>query len=389
VRLLRRRSERAFPEAVAGHVLVLNWRDEWHPEGGGSEVYVRQIAERLLSSGIGVTWMTARYPGSRADETVDGIRYLRRGGHITVYLWAALLLLTRRMGRFTAVLEVQNGMPFLATWFTRRRVVVLVHHVHREQWSVVGPLLARFGWFMESVAAVRANRDNRYIAVSQTTRRELISLGVDAASLDVAYNGLPPVPDFEARERASAPTLVVLSRLVPHKQIDHVLRMLPHLAQRHPDIALRIVGSGWWADTLTDLTAELGLGDRVTFLGHVSDGTKFEELSGAWLHLLPSLKEGWGLSIVEAARAGTPSVAYRSAGGVNESILDGVTGVLATDLDDFAEQVDALLADPALRRELGEKAQVRAEQLTWEASAERIRIALFEDDRQLYAAAGD
>jgi len=364
---------------------VLNWRDEWHPEGGGSEVYVRQVADHLVAKGVGVTWMTARYEGSRADEIVDGIRYVRRGGHITVYLWAALLLVTRRLGRFSAVLEVQNGMPFLATWFTRRRVVILVHHVHREQWAVVGPVLARIGWFMESVLAVRANRHNRYIAVSQTTRRELIALGVDAANLDVAYNGLPPVPDFQPPPRAADPTLVVLSRLVPHKQIDHVLRILPRLAHTFPDVKVRIVGSGWWADALTELTTQLDLGNRVTFLGHVSDEVKYEELSSAWLHVLPSLKEGWGLSIVEAARAGTPSVAYSSAGGVNESILDGVTGLLATDLDDFARQVEILLSDPVLRQQLGEKAQVRAEHMTWEAAAERISTALFKADRQLYA----
>ena len=81
----------------------------------------------------------------------------------------------------------------------------------------------------------------------------------------------------------------------------------------------------------------------MTFLGHVSDRTKFEELSSAWVHVLPSVKEGWGLSIVEAAHVGVPSVAYADAGGVHESILDGVTGLLAHDLPDLVDQVDRLL----------------------------------------------
>ena len=99
------------------------------------------------------------------------------------------------------------------------------------------------------------------------------------------------------------------------------------------------MGSGWWADQLLERRRELGLDDAVTFLGHVTDRQKFEELSAAWVHLLPSVKEGWGLSIVEAAHVGVPSVAYVEAGGVRESILDGVTGLLATDQDDLVAKV--------------------------------------------------
>jgi glycosyltransferase involved in cell wall biosynthesis len=361
-------------------VVILNWRDPWHPEGGGSELYVEQVAHRLRDSGMQVTWLTAGYPGGAADEVVDGIRYLRRGGHLTVYLWVAWLLVSRRLDRLVgavdSVLEVQNGMPFLASWLSRSRVVVLVHHVHREQWTVVGPVLAKVGWWLESRVAVRANRGHRYLAVSDVTRRELTDLGVRAADIELAHNGLPPVPDYTVRARCEAPTLAVLSRLVPHKQIDHVIRALPVLAEEFPAVNLRIMGDGWWSQSLHDLTVELGLTDRVTFLGHVSDRTKFEELSAAWVHVLPSVKEGWGLSIVEAGRARTPSVAYASAGGVTESILDGVTGLLAVDQADLVAKVGTLLRDPLLREDLGNKACIRAGEFTWDAAAATARHAL-------------
>ena len=177
------------------HVVMLNWRDTWHPEGGGSELYVQQIAARLGRQGMRVTVFTASYPGPPPARSVDGITYVRRGGHLTVYLWAALFLLTGRFGRVDAVLEVQNGMPFLARLFTRARVVVLVHHVHREQWPVVGPLLARVGWFLESRVAVRVNCGGRYVAVSEVTRSELVDLGVDA--------GASPSPTTACRRRRS------------------------------------------------------------------------------------------------------------------------------------------------------------------------------------------
>jgi glycosyltransferase involved in cell wall biosynthesis len=355
--------------ASRNRVLVLNWRDKWHPEAGGSELYVTEVARRLSAGGTTVTVFSAHYPGAAAAETRDGIRYVRRGGHLTVYLWAALFLVTRRFGRLDAVLEVQNGMPFLARVFTRARVVVLVHHVHREQWSILPRALARFGWFMESKVAVRVNRGSPYVAVSEVTRSELVALGVRAGDITIAWNGRPAVPEFHPAEPSAAPRLVMLARLVPHKRIEHALDVVALLRDEFPGLHLRVMGSGWWADNLLERRAELGLHDAVTFLGHVSDRQKYEELSAAWVHLLPSVKEGWGLSIVEAAHVGVPSVAYLDAGGVRESILDGVTGLLATGQDDLAAKVRQLLADAELRVDLGHKARIRSEHFSWDVTA--------------------
>jgi glycosyltransferase involved in cell wall biosynthesis len=362
--------------AARNRVLVLNWRDPWHPEAGGSELYVSEVARRLHAGGTVVTVFSARYPGAATSETRAGIRYVRRGGHLTVYLWAGLLLAARRFGRLDAVLEVQNGMPFLARLFTRARVVVLVHHVHREQWSILPRALARFGWFMESKVAVRVNRGAPYVAVSDVTRSELVSLGVHADDIAIAWNGRPAVPDFNAVGPSATPRLAMVVRLVPHKRVEHALEAVAVLRHEFPGLHLRVMGSGWWADHLLERRGELGLGDIVTFLGHVSDRQKFEELSSAWVHLLPSVKEGWGLAIVEAAHVGVPSVAYLDAGGVRESILDGVTGLLASNQHDLVAKVRALLADPELRADLGAKAQIRSDQFSWDGTADAIATQL-------------
>ena len=361
----------------AQHIVVLNWRDPWHPEGGGSEVYVKQVTERLHHSGCEVTVFSARYPGSAARETVDGLTYVRRGGHLTVYLWAAWLMLTRRFGHVDRVLEVQNGMPFLALLYARCPVVVLVHHVHREQWPVVGPFLAKVGWFLESRVAVRVNRTANYVAVSDVTKQELVGLGVDANRITVAYNGLPPLPEFDAAGRSDEPRLVVLSRLVPHKQVEHAISTVQRLRDDFPGLHLVVMGSGWWEENLRAAAAELGVEESVTFLGHVTERAKFEQLSRGWVHLMPSLKEGWGLSIIEAAAVGVPSVAYRSAGGVQESIQEGVTGLLADSQDDLVASTRCLLEDEALREGLGAKAAVRSEQFNWDTAATRVRSVLF------------
>ena len=369
--------------STRGGVLVLNWRDPWHPEGGGSELYVAEVTTRLAAAGVPVTVFTARYPGSRAEEVRDGVRYRRRGGHLSVYLWAFLLLATGRLGRPEAVLEVQNGMPFLARLATHARVVVLVHHVHREQWPVVGPILARIGWFLESRVAVRVNRGTPYVAVSDTTRRELVDLGVAPADVSIAYNGLPAMPARVSQTRTAEPSLVVLSRLVPHKQVEHALRLVDALRDEIPTLTLTVVGGGWWQDRLLTLRDELDLGGRVHFVGHTDDAEKYDHLERAWVHVLPSLKEGWGLAIVEAARVGVPSVAYRAAGGVQESILDGVTGLLADSEHDLVDLVRRLLSDEQLRAELGRKARARTRELSWDAAAWKIRARLLDEEPEV------
>jgi hypothetical protein len=150
------------------HVLVLNWRDTGHPLGGGSETYVENIAQQLVAGGHRVTVVCARYAGAARQEVRGGVTFVRRGGRLTVYPRAALLyvagafglgpLSRRRLGRPDVLVDVGNGMPFLSPLYARVPVVALVHHVHREQWPVVmGPTLARIGWWVESRGAPRVN----------------------------------------------------------------------------------------------------------------------------------------------------------------------------------------------------------------------------------------
>lgn len=378
---MRSRASRGEPADAAPRgrrLLVLNWRDTGHPEGGGSEIYVDQVARRLAERGWDVTLFCAAYPGAPRDERRDGIRHVRRGGHLSVYPAAARLVALGGLRRHDVVLEVQNGAPFLARLFTRRPVVVLVHHVHREQWHVIGPTLARIGWLLESRVAPAVNRRSAYVTVSAATQAELAEMGIAEDRVTIAHNALPPAPDAVACEvpRSVLPRMVVLSRLVPHKQIEHAIDCLAELRPALPTLTLDVVGSGWWHERLVEHARDRGVLDAVRFHGHVSEQRKHELLARAWVHLLPSVKEGWGLSIVEAAIHGTPSVAYRSAGGVQESIQDGVTGLLALDQPDLVDLTRRLLLEESLRSSLGAKAAMWAREFGWDATATQVEDTL-------------
>jgi glycosyltransferase involved in cell wall biosynthesis len=356
--------------AALPSVVFLNWRDLTHPEGGGSEQYLERIATGLAARGHRVTVFCADHGGAPRDEVKQRVRYVRRGTRTTVYARALLALRSGALGRPDVVVDVQNGMPFLSPLVTRRPVVNVVHHVHREQWPVVfGPVAARVGWWIESRVAPLVYRRARYVVVSDVTRREVVGLGVRDASVQVVHNGSDPARET-GTPRSTTPLVVVLGRLVPHKRVELAMRAIAELRAELPALRLAVVGQGWWEEHLRAAAAELGVEDAVDFHGFVDDRSKHALLSSAWVLAQPSLKEGWGLSVVEAASHGTPAVAFAEAGGLAESVRDGETGLLVHDTDQFVGAVRRLLLDEVLRARLGAEARRHAQDYTWSGAVD-------------------
>jgi glycosyltransferase involved in cell wall biosynthesis len=355
------------PEPLRGkHVAFLSWRDTANPEGGGAEVYLEKMAAGLVARGCRVTVFCAAHPGAAADEVVDGVRFVRRGSKLSVYphgLWA---LLRRRLGHVDAVVDVQNGMPFLSRLVTRVPVVVLVHHVHREQWPVVYPgPTGRVGWWVESRLAPWLYRGCQYVAVSRATRSELRSLGVRGPRVAVVHNGTEPALPT-AVGTAPTPTVCVVGRLVPHKQVEHAIDAVLEIRAELPDVRLYVVGGGWWESALREHAERRGAGSTVVFTGHVDEREKNEIFERSWVMALPSLKEGWGLVVGEAGMHHTPTVAYRAAGGTQESVAHGYSGLLVDTREELTGALRDLLVDEVRRARLAAGAGAMSRQFTWE-----------------------
>ncbi|KRD07059.1 glycosyl transferase [Mycobacterium sp. Root265] len=365
-------------------VLLLGWRDTGHPQGGGSEAYLQRIGAQLADAGVAVTLRTARYPGAPRRDSLDGVTVSRGGGPYSVYVWAGLAMVAARVGvgplrraRPDVVIDTQNGIPFLARLAYGKRSVLLVHHCHREQWPVAGRRTGRFGWFVESRLSPALHRRNQYVTVSLPSARELTDLGVAPAQIAVVRNGVDEAPQASlTAQRSATPRVAVLSRLVPHKQIEDALDAVAVLRRRIPDLHLDIVGGGWWEQRLVDHAAVLGIADAVTFHGHIDDEAKHHVVQQSWVHLMPSRKEGWGLAVIEAAQHGVPTIGYRSSGGLTDSVVDGVTGLLVDGPDELVDGLRRLLTDRVLRDELGAKARSRSAEFSWVLSADAMRTVL-------------
>lgn len=129
---------------------------------------------------------------------------------------------------------------------------------------------------------------------------------------------------------------------------------------------------------MVEHAAALGITDHVTFHGHIDDAAKHAVVQQCWVHLMPSRKEGWGLAVIEAAQHGVPTIGYRASGGLTDSIVDGVTGLLVDGSDELADGLRRLLSDRVLREELGAKARIRSAEFSWALSADSMRTVLQE-----------
>lgn len=358
------------------HVVFLSWRDTRNPEGGGAERYLEKMAEGLVARGCSVTVFCAAYASAPPDEVVDGVRYVRRGTKMSVYPEGMRALRSGLLGRPDVVVDVQNGLPFFTRLVTRAPIVVLVHHVHREQWPVVYPgLTGRIGWLIERRLAPWIYRKCQYVAVSRATRGELRGLGIRGPRIAVVHNGTDPYVPVDPG-KSPEPSVAVVGRLVPHKQVEHAVDAVLDLRAELPGLHLDVVGSGWWEANLHSYVEERGAGDVVRFHGHVDEETKHELYERAWVLALPSLKEGWGLVIGEAGMHSTPTVAYRSAGGTRESVADGRSGLLVDTPEELTAALRSVLTDDRLRAQLSAGALTMSKEFTWQHAQESFAVVL-------------
>jgi glycosyltransferase involved in cell wall biosynthesis len=294
--------------------------------------------------------------------------------------------LLRRRRRLDVVVDADCGIPVFSPLVLRRRrtaVVLLVHHIHLDQFGLYLPApLAALGRVLERIAMPRIYRGRSTIAVSDSTRREMVGRLRWAGPVSVLHNGrsmsaeAPPVAVHG--DPAQSDRLVVLGRLASHKRVDQVVRAVDLLAETRPQLQLDVLGKGPERHRIVALVHELGLEERVLVHGFVSDEEKRTMLRQARLHVCASDGEGWGQVVIEAAACGVPTLA-RAVPGLDDSIRDGITGWLVPESRDvdlsarLAVGIDGALtelADVDRREDVSRDCRTWAGGFSWNAMHE-------------------
>jgi glycosyltransferase involved in cell wall biosynthesis len=358
--------------AAAGlrRIHMLAWRDLDDVEAGGSEVHAAHVAHCWAAAGIDVTMRTSYAQGCPPEGERDGYRVIRRAGRYLVFPRAAFSEATGRHGPRDGLVEIWNGMPFVSPLWARGPRIVFLHHFHGAMWRLVlPPRLAQLGVVMEQRLAPPIYRRSRVVTLSESSRAELVAeMGLRPERIDVVPPGIDPAFSPAPAERSSSPLIVAVGRLVPVKHFDVLIRAVAGLRESRPDARLVIVGEGYERTALEALIRTLGVEEAVTLAGHVSDAELIALYRAAWVVASASSREGWGMTLTEAAACGTPSVATRIPGHT-DAVADGRSGILVDGAAGLTAGLARVIGDADLRTRLQTGAREHAAGFTWDRTA--------------------
>lgn len=357
---------------------IIAWRDLDDEEAGGSEVHAHTVARLWAEAGIEVTMRTSSAAGQPPTTVRDGYRVVRRAGRHLVFPRTALAAATGRMGPRDGLVEIWNGMPFLSPVWARGPRVAWLHHVHAEMWKMMlpGPL-ATVGNLIERRLAPPLYRRTPIVTLSESSRHELVEeLGFRRELVTVIPPGIDAVFS-PAGTKSPTPLVVAVGRLAPVKRFHLLVDVLTALKDAHPDLEAVIVGEGQERADLEARVAAAGAAAWLRLPGRVSEAELVDLYRRAWAVTSASAREGWGMTITEAAACGTPAVVTRISGHA-DAVVDGETGILA-DVAGLGPALGRVLTDAALRGRLSTGAAAHAERFTWAATAEGTLRVLADD----------
>ncbi|MEO0112908.1 MAG: glycosyltransferase family 4 protein [candidate division WOR-3 bacterium] len=361
-------------------ILLINWRCPKNPLAGGAEIYAYEIFRRIKEHEI--TYLAERFPESKEEEEIEGIRIIRMGNK-----WTFNFSVYRNINEivdkynFDLVIDDLNKIPFYSPYFLKKKIPVLalVMHLFRKAiFSETNIFFGSYVYLTESLIPL-VYKNNYFACLSQSTKEDLLRLFKNNKEIEEKIYVIPPgidldryKPDFsKKRERI----ICHVGRLKKYKSIHHLIYAVKILKERNiNNFKVLIVGEGDDKERLMKLVKKLNLTDIIEFTGYVSEEEKIDIYQRSLFLVENSIKEGWGLIVMEANACGTPVISAM-APGLKETVIDGETGFFYPygDVDTLAEKMKILLINDNLREEMGKKAIDWAKNFTWEKSANLMK----------------
>lgn len=348
---------------------VVAWRDFDDPEAGGSELHAHRVLSAWANAGLDIHMTTSTAAGVPSFVRRNGYRVTRRVGRYRVFPRVMLSGYLGRIGRGDGLVEIWNGMPFFSPLWARCPRVTFLHHVHSEMWKMVLPRgMAELGHAIEYRLAPPLYRDTPIVTLSASSRDEIVrQLRIPRRDVTVIPPGIEaqfsPGPG-----RSEHPLVVAVGRLVPVKRFELLIDALVQLKRRNPRLHAVIAGEGYERCKLEELLTRHHAESWISLPGYLDQQQLVDLYRRAWVVASSSLREGWGMTVTEAAACGTPSVASRISGH-QDAVIDGQSGLLFDTVDQMVDGLHAVLNDDVLRKRLATGALDFAASFSWETTA--------------------
>jgi glycosyltransferase involved in cell wall biosynthesis len=310
-------------------ILWLAHRDPQNPRAGGAEKIILEVGRRLVSNGHEVTIFSGGWKNCQRYELVNGLNIYRFGFRAVPHLILPVFLSKRHFDLIIA--DLGHAVPWFVPVLLRKKTIISFHHLHaRSLPGQVNFLMAKLITVVEKLYFF-IYRNQSFVTVSITSMQDLIELGINPKHVTLIHPGMNSEL-FHPCKKTEQPSIVYYGGMRSYKRPEEAIYLLSGLLGEFEDVHLTMVGTGIEIPRLELLVNNLNLISHVTFKGRLSDEELSKTVSESWLNVHSSTTEGWGISIIEAAAAGTPTVAY-NVPGVSESIENGMNGLTVPDGD--------------------------------------------------------
>lgn len=368
------------------NILLLSWRGLKHPNAGGAEISTHEHAKGWVKGGHKVTLFTSFYKGAKDKEIIDGVEIIRKGSQVFgVQVEAFKWYLLKSHPAFDIVIDQFHGIPFFTPLFVRCKKLGFIHEVTKEVWRLnpwskpFNLIPAILGPFFEHLIFKFFYRNIPFMTVSESTKKDLIKWGIPQNQITVIHNGLNVTYVKSNHRKEKKKTLIFLGALSKDKGIEEALKAFSLIEKYEKQWQFWVVGKCdlRYLKKIRAQGKELGISQKVKFWGFVSDKKKFELLSKAHIAINPSIREGWGLVVIESAAAGIPTVGYNSPG-LRNSIIHNKTGIICSEntKEDLASNVLKLMNDEKKYKEISQNAKIWSKKFSWEKSVNKSIILL-------------
>jgi len=362
-------------------ILAINWQDLTNPQAGGAEIHLEEILKRVAAKGHQVTLFCSSYHRAKKVERINGIEILRKGSrhnfNFVVFRYIQSLLALKKPD---LVIEDINKIPFYTPLFQNLPTLVVIPHLFADSvFKEINFILGLYIYLAEKPIP-KIYQNKKIMVISESTKYDLIRRNIPEKDIYVIKCGIDHgfyFPDYKIKKN-DYPLAIYVGRLKKYKTIDTLIRALPLILRKIPEAELAIIGDGDYSPELMKLTRRLGLERKVKFTGFVSQEEKLNWLRKAWVAVYPSLKEGWGLSNIEANACGTPVLAS-DVPGLRDSVVPGETGFLFDygDKEELAELMIEIMSDSDLRKKLSQGGLRWAQEFNWDKAADQA-LKLFQ-----------
>lgn len=361
-------------------LLVVNWRDYRHPFAGGAEVHIHNIITRLSEKyGHKILYVCNRCGKKLSErETYDGIDFLRFGNEYNFnFIFTKRIKSIVREFKPDLIVEDVNKVPFYSPLYLKIPVLLIVPHLFsRAIFRETNPLFASYIYVLEKLMRP-VYRNCHLHVISNSTKEDLVGMGYRREDISVAECGIDHQEYFPDGKKASIPIICYTGRIKKYKSIEHLIKAAPRILETAPNAKFIIIGGGERLDALKRLTKRMGLEKSVDFPGFIPHKDKVELLRSAYCLVYPSIKEGWGISNIEANACGTAVVAA-DVPGLRDSVNPNSSGLLYEygNMEELAQSVISIITDNQLRSRLEKGALEWAKRFTWDNTAEKFNDVL-------------